>query len=905
MENGKSWYQLPIEQVFNTLETSSDGLSSAEAGKRLQAYGYNELKERKRGPVVRFLSQFNNPLLYVLMAAAVLTTVLGQYIDTYVIVGVILATAIIGFIQEGKAEASLEALKSMMVPECVAVRDGAKQTVPTRELVPGDVVVLEEGDRVPADLRVFSVTRFYVNEAALTGESKPVEKHTDPLSQSNLPPGDQRSMAFSGSFGTRGRAEGVVVATGTNTEMGKIAGMMTEAKSIAPPIVRKIGDFTKFILAACIGGGVIILVLGILLGYELGFMLLATAGILVALIPEGLPAALITAFAVGSMAMARRNALIRRLPAAETLGATTVICSDKTGTLTRNEMTVVRIYSGGKLYSITGVGYEPKGEFLVNDEPLSPAEDEALRRTLAAGLLCNNAEWAEDETGGHDVRGDPTEMALLISAAKAGVDLQLQRLDEIPFESENQYMATLHETEEGNELYVKGSPERVLQMCSDQFTGTQTEPLDRDTVLGFARDMANDALRVLAMAYKRYEKDKVSLDTSDIEGLTFLGLQGMIDPPRQEAIDAVAQSSKAGIKSVMITGDHVATARAVAEQLGIPAGEEEVLTGEQLGGMTDQELYEVVGKVSVYARTAPEDKYRITQQLQKRGHIVAMTGDGVNDAPALKAADIGVAMGITGTEVSKDASHMVLMDDNFASIVAAVEEGRHIFNNIWKLILYLLPTNGGQGLVLIGAILLSPWILVFADRLPMEPVMVLWVNLVVAIGYGIPLIWEPKDRGLLDRPPRDPEEKLYNPLFLRRVGIVSIMSATSAGAMFLLFVQSVGSSDEFLAQAQTVAFTTLIFVQFFYLFTARKIYRSVFTFNPLGNRVLLVGASITVGLQLLIVYSETLFGVSPFRTLPFPAIWWLPIIGVSLGGLLVVEITKLLERRVGKDIYKE
>ncbi len=905
MNNTKHWYQVPIEQAFEALETSRGGLSTSQAKKRLEEYGYNELKEEKRSPIIRFLSQFNNPLLYVLIAAAVLTTVLGHYIDTYVIVGVVLATVIIGFIQEGKAETSLEALKSMMVPQCVALRDGEKRIVLTRELVLGDVVVLESGDRVPADLRLFSVRHFYVDEAALTGESKPVEKHTESLPRPNLPPGEQRSMAFSGSFVTRGRAEGVVVATGKDTEMGEIAGMMTETKRIMPPIVRKIGDFTKFILAACLGFGLIILILGILLGYEIGYMLLAAAGILVALIPEGLPAAIITAFAVGSMAMARRNALIRRLPAAETLGATTVICSDKTGTLTRNEMMVVRIYSGGRLYSVTGVGYEPKGDFFHHEEELhSPTEDEALIKTLTAGVLCNNAELVKGEKG-YSVRGDPTEGALIVSAAKAGITAEVPPLDEIPFESENQYMATLYRGEDRNVMYVKGSPERVLKMCSDQFAGTDTVPLDPDTIAKEARDMASDALRVLAMAYKRCGKDKASLDTSDLQGLTFLGLEGMIDPPRQEAIEAIKKARKAGIRTVMITGDHLVTAKAVAKQIGIAESAEEVLTGEELSAMSDEELYEAVERVSVYARTAPEHKYRITKQLQKRGHIVAMTGDGVNDAPALKAADIGVAMGITGTEVSKEAADMVLTDDNFASIVAAVEEGRHIFNNIWKVILYLLPTNGGQGLVLIAAILMSPFIPVFTEHLPMEPVQVLWVNLVVAIGFGIPLIWELKDRGLLDRPPRDPEEKLYNPLFLRRVGIVSLISAAAAGAMFLLFIDRVGNSEELIGQAQTVAFTTLIFVQLFYLFTARKIYRSVFTFNPFSNRLLLLGATITIGLQLIIIYSENLFGMSPLRTVPFPGIWWLPIIGVSIAGLLFVEMEKFIERRMGKNANAE
>jgi len=407
------------------------------------------------------------------------------------------------------------------------------------------------------------------------------------------------------------------------------------------------------------------------------------------------------------------------------------------------------------------------------------------------------------------------------------------------------------------------------------------------------------------MAYTEVPKSKTSLDASDLKDMTFLGLQGMIDPPRQESIDAIKKCQNAGIKPVMITGDHAATARAVAKQLGIGGINDEVLTGEQLSSMSDEELYEAVEQVSIYARTAPEHKYRITRQLQRRGHIVAMTGDGVNDAPALKAADIGIAMGITGTEVSKEAADMVLTDDNFASIVSAVEEGRHVFNNIWKVILYLLPTNVGQGLVVISAILLSPFIPVFADRLPMEPVQILWVNLVVAIGFGIPLIWEPKEDGLLDRPPRNPDEKLYNPLFIRRVGLVSLISVVSVVGMFLLYVNTMGKSNQHLLQAQTVAFTTLITVQLFYLFTARAIFRSVFTFNPFTNRFLLLGSAVTIGLQLLIIYSKPLFGVSPLRTLPFPLYWWVPIIMVSMGGLLLVELEKLMERLTGRDAFGE
>ncbi len=892
-----SWYQLTPEQVFEALGTDQTGLTSREAKIRLEQYGYNELIVRKRSAFVRFMLQFNNALLYVLMVAAIIAALLNKFMDMWVIVGVVLATVVIGFIQEGKAEASLEALKKMLVSVCSVVRDGEVKNVATRELVPGDVVQLEGGDRVPADLRLFSVKNLRVDEAALTGESVPEDKSVAAITRPDLSPGQQYCMGFSGTFVTQGRGKGVVVGTGQRTELGKIAGMMEETKKAAPPITKKLATFTKFIIITCVSFGAINFALGKWLGYDTGYMLLATAGMIVAMIPEGLAGAVIAAFAVGSIFMARRNALIRRLPAAETLGCTTVICSDKTGTLTKNEMTVVMIHCGGKDCRVSGVGYEPKGEFVLWDKTVdSVLECRELGDTLKVGFLCNNANLVEDETG-FNIKGDPTEGALIVSAAKAGIAEVLPRLDEIPFESERQYMATLNKEEAKNVICVKGSPESVLKMCQNQLVDGDTVPLDHDQVMNKVEEMAKDALRVLGVAYKFVDGEKTSLDEEDLNGLTFLGLQGMIDTARPEAIEAIKQCKKAGIRTVMITGDHVQTAVAIARQLGIGEGESRAVTGEELQRMSDEDLYEVVGDVSVYARVAPEHKFRIVKQLQKRGHIVAVTGDGVNDAPALKAADIGIAMGITGTEVSKEAADMVLTDDNFASIVAAVEEGRHVFTNIWKVILYLLPTNGGQGLVMIGAVLLSPLIPVFALRLPIEPVQILWVNLIMAIGCSIPLIWEPKEKGILDKPPRDPNEKLFNPMFLKKVGIVSVISAVAAFSMFLVFTNTVGVSEDELTQAQTVAFTTLIMVQLIYLFTARSILESAFTFSPFSNKWVLVGAGVTLGLQLLIVYSSPLFGISPFRTAPFPPIWWLPIFLVSLLGFLAIELEKLLRRR--------
>ena len=915
MLNGKSWYELPIEQVFEALGTASSGLTSSEAKVRLEKYGHNELEVKKRSPLIRFLLQFHNPLLYILLFAAIVCFFLGKFMDMGVIIAVVLGTVVIGFIQEGKAETSLEALKKMMVPECTVLRDGERKIIPARELVPGDAVLLESGGRVPADLRLFSAKNLSTDEAILTGESVPVTKGVDPIPRPNLGPEKQRCIAFSGTFVRRGRGEAVVVGTGKQTEIGKIAGMMQETERITPPIIKKIASFTRFLIIAILSVGVVNFIVGLVLGYEAGYIFLATVGLIVAGMPEGLPAAVIATFAFGTMAMARRHALIRRLPAAETLGCTTVICSDKTGTLTRNEMTVIRIYCGGKDYRVSGVGYEPKGEFILGNERLSSGQaDNELVETLRAGYLCNDTTLVQDEQGVYSIKGDPTEGALVVSATKAGVTEKFPRLDETPFEPEQQYMATLHKPHEmpqttsrgkgkgENIIYVKGSPEKVLKMCRNQLIDGNIEPLRTEQILGKSDEMAKDALRVLGMAYKVVNEKKTSFTAEELDGLIFLGLQGMIDPPREEAIAAVKKCKAAGIRVVMITGDHLQTAKAIARQLGIGEGEDGALTGEDIQRMGDVELREVVDKVSVYARVAPEHKFRIVEQLHKTGQIVAVTGDGVNDAPALKKADIGIAMGITGTEVSKEASDMVLTDDNFASIVAAVEEGRHVFNNIWKVILYLLPTNGGQVMVMIGAVLLSPFIPIFAERLPLEPIQILWVNLIIALACAIPLVREVKEKGILDKPPRDIDEPLANTFFLQRVGSVSIIGTAAVFTIFglvYLALRDSGSAN-YLAQAGTAAFTTLIFVQVCYLFTARSVKGSAFTFSPFSNKWVLIGAAVTLGLQVILVYSLPLFGISPFRTVPFPAQWWLAILLVTPAGFLAVELEKLIRRRLAK-----
>jgi len=892
-----AWYQTPVAEVFKSLATEKNGLSTSEARARLVKHGYNELKFKKRGVLVRFLLQFRSPLVYVLLAATITTILLKMWLDASVILLVVLANTVIGFIQEGRAEASMEMLTKMMVPECKVVRDGDQKDIPARELVPGDIVLLEEGNRVPADLRLFYTRNLSADEAALTGESMPAEKRSETIAKPNLSPADQRNIAFSGTFITRGSGRGIVVATAEETEIGQIARLMKETpRVVAAPLMRKVADFTRLIVIAVLVLAATNLLVGVFLGgYDLIYSFLASVSLAVAAIPEGLPAILTIALALGARTMARRNALIRRLPAVETLGSTTVICSDKTGTLTRNEMTVVRIYCGGKNYQVTGAGYEPRGKFVLNGENTNPLEDSDLAETLRAGLLCNNAVLRELEDG-YKVSGDPTEGALLVAALKGNITGQAPRLDELPFESEQRYMATLHQEGAKNILYVKGSPEQVLRMCRYQMTGGTTEPIEIEELMSQASHMADEALRVLGLAYRKVKRDKTALSPEDLKGLTFLGFQGMIDPPRKEVVEAIARCQRAGVRVVMLTGDHPRTAEAIARRVGIEAGSG-VLTGEDLSKLSDDQLSKVVARVSVYARVAPVHKFRIATQLQQQGHIVAVTGDGVNDAPALKAADLGIAMGIKGTDVAKEASDMVLVDDNFASIVAAVEEGRHTFNNIQKVILYTLPTNGGQALLVIGALLLIPFIPLFALRLPLEPIQILWINLYDAVALALPLLWEPREKGLLQRPPRNPKEPIANRLFFRKVGLVSLAMAGAAFFVFYYYGSPALSGtvvDELrLTQAQTAAFLTVLMVHIFYLLTARSLSKSAFRMNPLSNKRLLLGIILTAGLQLLLVYVLPGIGINPLRLAPFPPEWWLIIILVALPGLFLVELEDL------------
>ncbi len=902
----EAWYRVPPGEALERLGSSLDGLPGEVARARLEADGPNELAVSRPSSLKRLLRQFHNALVYILLLAILLTGGLGMWTDMWVIVAVVVLNVAIGFLQEGKAESALEALKKTLVEKCTILRDGEAVVVPARELVAGEVVQLSEGDRVPADLRILRASDLHVDESALTGESVPVRKDKAVVDRPDLPPGDQHGMAFSGTFVTRGNGLGLVVATAERSEIGKIAALMKQTREMLSPLQVKIADFTRTLILAILGVGVVNFLLGMGVGYDLPYNFLGSVSLIVAAIPEMLPMIVTGILALAATRMAKRNALIRRLPAAETLGCTTVICSDKTGTLTRNEMTVQRILCADGLFGVHGVGYDPVGSIFDPSDgagrAVDPAaETPALHETLRVGMLCNNARLLK-EGARHFIVGDPTEGALIVAAAKAGIHDACRRIEEIPFNSESRYMATLHAGEADNFICVKGSPEQVLELCHDQLTRQGRVPVERERLLEEAARLAGDALRLLAMAVRRVPRDHRLLTDDDLHGLTFLGIQGMIDPPRPEAIEAIRECRAAGIRPIMITGDHAVTAAAVARQLGIGVGgDRPAIAGEELARMSDDELRDKVGRVSVFARVAPEHKLRIAQQLQQRGEIVAMTGDGVNDAPALKAANIGVAMGITGTEVSKEAADMVLTDDNFASVVGAVEEGRHGWKNLQKAILYTLPTNGGQAFLVIGAVLMASFIPIFQARLTLEPVMILWINLFDSVFLTMPLMMEAKERDLLRGPPRSSRERLANALLLGRVVVIGLAIAIPGFWIYHHFgapaVADDGTvlDDLLLTQAQTAAFWAVLMVHFGFVMSARSIHRSAFTFSPFGNRWLLAGIAASVLLRL--VPSCVPAVATAFRTANFPVEWWLWILPCLLPGFLALEAEKLVRSR--------
>ncbi len=889
------WHILTPEQVAIALETCvHKGLSNEEADGRLQRYGENRITPKKRqSSLLRFLLQFHQPLIYVLLGSTIVTLLLREYPDAAVIFAVVLINSIIGYIQETKALKAIDALSKTMSTTATVIRNGKQAVVNSVYLVPGDVVIVQPGDKIPADLRLVSVRDFQVDESALTGESLATEKSTD-LVDSDAIIGDRQNMGFATTMVTYGTGKGIVVDTGDRTEVGKINQSIAKAEELDTPLTLKIKNFSHSLLWVILGLSTLILIVSYLRGEGLANAFMIAVALMVGAIPEGLPAAVTIMLAIGVAQMARRRAIIRKLVAVETLGSTNVICSDKTGTLTENQMTVRKILAGGEVFDVTGLGYKPEGKVLYKGEEVVLTEKPAVHYLLRGGVLCNNSRIVE-ENGRWIAEGDPTEAALISAAEKAGIkdhyiDQYYPRLDEIPFQSEYQYMASLHRHEE-NIVFLKGSVEALLRSSDYMMTKAgESIPVDKAFIQSRAEQLAAEGLRVLAFAFKKIDSSKTYVNHNDVaEGMIFIGLQGMIDPPRREAIDAVALCQRAGIHVKMITGDHALTATTIAAQLGINGktvnGKLKALTGLELQKLSDDELLAVAEEVSVFARVSPDQKLRLVKALQATDNIVAMTGDGVNDAPALQQANIGIAMGISGTEVAKDAADMVLTDDNFASIEAAVEEGRGVWDNLTKFIVWTLPTNLGEGLVILASV-------AFATQLPLAPVQMLWINMTTSVLLGLMLAFEPKEPGIMDRPPIPSGKPILTFSLIMRTFLVGTLIMLTA---FILFRHEL-SLGAGLAEAQTVATTVFIVLESFYLFNCRSLRRPVSEIGWFSNKWVYYGVFAMLALQLAFIHAP--FMNVLFHSAPIGLHSWLRILAAGTGLFSIVYLEKTIRRKL-------
>ncbi|MBN1984609.1 MAG: cation-transporting P-type ATPase [Chitinivibrionales bacterium] len=893
------WYNVLESEVTEKAETAlQSGLSSEAVARRQEQYGANVITQKKAtSPMVLFIMQFNQPLVYILIIATIVTMLLKEWVDSSVIFGVVLINAIIGFIQESKAKKAIESLSKSMTIEATVIRNGKKQRIKASELTIGDVVFLQSGDKVPADLRILQSRELQIDESALTGESVPVLKNTHVLPADTIL-ADRTNMAYSSSLVTYGTGIGIVTTIGNDTEVGRINKMIANADVLATPLTKKMARFSALLLYVIIVLALVTFLIGILRGESALHMFMAAIALAVGAIPEGLPAALTITLAIGVSKMAKRRAIIRKLPAVETLGSTSVICSDKTGTLTQNQMTVETIFTGTMMIEISGVGYAPEGEFRLNGKSLAPSSDRCLQECLIAGMLCNDSNVVSS-TDGFKVEGDPTEGALIVAARKAGfsksaLSQTFPRIDAIPFESHYQYMATLHSKIEGKTpiIYMKGSMESVLSRCTDVLLASgESRPFDQNSCQQIAHDLARKGLRILTFARKMVEPGKISLSHEDVSGrMTFLGFQAMIDPPRPEAVQAVKACKMAGIDVKMITGDHELTALAIARKIGIAeetSTDERgaVLNGKRITALSDEELISRVRSTSVFARVAPEDKLRIVKALQANGETIAMTGDGVNDAPSLRQANIGIAMGITGTDVAKETADMILTDDNFASIEAAVEEGRGVYDNLRKFITWTLPTNFGEGLVILAAV-------VMGATLPILPIQILWVNMTTAVFLGLMLAFEPKEPGIMNRPPRSPDEPILKNSLIFRICLVGTLLCIGAFGLFELAIKT-GRSD---AVARTIATNVFVFGEIFYLFNCRSLQDSIFKLRLLGNTLLCAGVVTMSVLQLLFVYAP--FMNAAFHSSPLALRDWPSIFGVGFTILIIIEIEKSVQSRL-------
>jgi len=888
------WHALNADAVARHLGTHvQTGLHPDEVARRLAAHGPNRLLASPRRPTWRrLLAQFHNVLIYVMLGSAAVTAALGHWIDTGVLLGAVVINAIIGFVQEGKAESALNAIRRMLSPQATVLRGGERQLVAAEQLVPGDVVLLAPGDKVPADLRIVFARSLRADEAVLTGESVPSDKTEAPVAE-DAALGDRRGMLYSGTLVAAGTALGLVVATGSCTELGRISMLLAQVEASTTPLMRQIARFSHWLAGAILLFVALTFAIGVLWrGQAPSDMFMMAVALAASAIPEGLPAIMTITLALGMRRMAQHHAIIRHLPAVETLGSVTVICSDKTGTLTCNEMTVQHVVTAQCRYDVTGTGYAPQGGLQTGGRTVAPADHPRLLALARVALLCNDARLHQGAEG-WSLTGDPTEGALLAFALKAGLDSDatrtaLPRIDVIPFESERRFMATLHHDHAGHALImVKGAPERVLDMCDTQADGPDgngTAALDATYWRRAVNDCAARALRVLAIAVKHVPAGQHALSFDDLEGgFTLLGLLGSMDPPRPEAMAAVAECHAAGVRVKMITGDHAETARAIGAQLGIGLGRP-TLTGAEIELMDDDALREVVDGVDVFARASPEHKIRLVQALRARGEIVAMTGDGVNDAPALKRADVGVAMGKNGTEAAKDAAAMVLADDNFATLGAAVREGRGVYDNVRKFILFMLPTNGGEALVVFAAI-------AFALQLPLTAAQVLWINLATSGTLGLALAFEPTEHDVMRRPPRDPKESLLSGLFVWRVLMVSLLMAGASLGLFLWELEQ-GASLE---KARTMAVSAVVAAEMFYLLSSRHILRSALTREGLlGNPQALAAIAVCAALQLAFVHAPWLQAV--FGSVDLSSGEWSRVLLAGALVFAVSEVEKLVLR---------
>lgn len=884
------WHALSAEEALARQKSRHEGLALEECSTRLHQYGENRLPEgKRRGPLMSFFLQFHNPLIYVLIVAGIITLLIENYIDAGVIFGVVLINAIIGFVQEGKAEKALEAVRSMLASHATVLRGGERHRINAHHLVPGDVVLLESGDKIPADLRLIRVKNLRVTEAVLTGESVPVEKSIAGV-QAEASIGDRQSMAYSGTQVAFGQGHGVVVATGKDTEIGRIGSLVSDVHALSTPLTRRLDQFARRITAFILVISTITFIYGhFVAGMSSMDLFLAVVGLAVAAIPEGLPAIVTIVLAIGTRIMASNRAIVRRLPAVETLGSVTMICTDKTGTLTRNEMTAVRLMLPRHDLKVSGSGYAPDGGFHLEQVTIDPSTHEPLHVPARCALLCNDAELKHNEDNEWQLVGDPTEGALLTMAIKAGLDpaetaKEFPRLDDIPFESERAYMATLHHNHSGGTfLLLKGAPEIVLTLCQSEAGGQSLNKADWQGRIGQA---ASAGERVLALAWCQMPAGTTTLSTKDITPrFELLGMVGLIDPPREEAIQAVAECQRAGICVKMITGDHAITAAAIGAQIGLNT--RQPLTGEIIETLDDEALKQRALQTDIIARASPEHKLRLVAILQAAGHLVAMTGDGVNDAPALKAADIGVAMGQKGTDAAREASDLVLTDDNFATIARAVREGRVVFDNIKKSLLFILPTNGGQA----GVILLA----IFAGiALPITAGQILWVNMVTAVTLAMALAFEPAEKGVMHQPPRAPSQPLITGSLAVRILFVSLLLILVS---FIVFEWELarGSSIE---MSRTAAVNMLVVGELFYLFHARHFTASAFDRETLsGNPVALLVSGILIVLQLLFTYAAPMQRL--FQTMPLDLAAWGVILGLGILMFLTIELEKSVWRRFG------